>query len=73
MLKRAPWPSRCWNRSARSLGKYTDILDLHAEKVRQERLECAGFTVIRWTWDDIWTRSDWVVARLARALGLSNR
>lgn len=55
------------------MGKYTDILDLHAEKVRQERLECAGFTIIRWTWDDIWTRSDWVVARLARALGLSNR
>lgn len=55
------------------MAKYKDIVDLHAEKLRQERLECAGFTVVRWTWDDIWTRSEWVVARIARALGLAEQ
>ena len=55
------------------MSKYRDIVDVHLEKLRQERLEYAGFTVVRWTWDDIWTRSDWVVTRLVRALGLAGR
>ena len=58
---------------ADGMAKYKDIFDVHAEKLRQERLECAGFTVVRWTWDDIWTRSDWVVARVSRALGMAER
>jgi very-short-patch-repair endonuclease len=40
---------------------------LRAEKLRQEALEDVGFIVIRWTWDDIWRRPDWVEARLRSA------
>lgn len=41
---------------------------LRAEKLRQEALEALGYIVVRWTWDDIWRRPDWVVARLQRAM-----
>lgn len=67
------WPDERVVGEADGLGKYKDILDVQLEKLRQERLEQAGFVVVRWTWDDIWTRSDWVVARLTRALRLSAR
>jgi len=45
-----------------------DPLALRAEKLRQEALEGHGYQVVRWTWDDIWRRPDWVVARLRRAM-----
>lgn len=35
------------------MGKYTALGDLHAEKMRQERMEALGIRVVRWTWDDI--------------------
>lgn len=41
---------------------------LRAEKLRQEALEARGYIVVRWTWDDIWRRPDWVVDRLRRAM-----
>ena len=53
---------------ADGLGKYRDILDLHAEKLRQERLERAGFVVVRWTWDDVWLHASRTVERIRRAL-----
>ena len=38
---------------ADGLGKYTDPQVLRAEKVRQERLESLGLTVVRWGWRDV--------------------
>src|SRR5436305_15134139 len=43
-------------------------LSLRAEKLRQEALEALNFIVVRWTWDDIWRRPDWVMMRLRRAM-----
>ena len=55
---------------ADGLMKYDDDerRSLRAEKLRQEALEALGYVVVRWTWDDIWRRPDWVVARLQRAM-----
>jgi very-short-patch-repair endonuclease len=55
---------------ADGLLKYDDArpLSLRAEKLRQEALEARGYIVVRWTWDDIWRRPDWVVSRLRRAM-----
>lgn len=41
---------------------------LRAEKLRQESLEALGYIVVRWTWDDIWRRPEWVVMRIRRAM-----
>lgn len=40
---------------------------LRAEKLRQEELEGMGYIVVRWTWDDIWRRPEWVTMRLRNA------
>jgi hypothetical protein len=55
---------------ADGLLKYDDEerQSLRAEKLRQEELEGLGFIVVRWTWDDIWRRPDWVAMRLRRAM-----
>ena len=55
---------------ADGLLKYTSPDVLRAEKQRQERLERAGFRVVRWGWDDVHRpglRTAWL-ARLADAL-----
>lgn len=55
---------------ADGLLKYADDPDaLRREKLRQERLEDAGFVVVRWGWDDIWNRPEETVARILRAFG----
>lgn len=41
---------------------------LRAEKLRQEALEALDYRVVRWTWNDIWYRPDWVMERLRRAM-----
>ncbi len=55
--------------------KYASILDddptLWAEKLRQERLENAGFIVVRWTWSELFNNPDAVVARIRRAFARS--
>lgn len=48
------WESRKVAGEADGLGKYSSLADLHAEKVRQGRIEALGIRVVRWTWDDIW-------------------
>jgi hypothetical protein len=60
---------------ADGLIKYDDEerLSLRAEKLRQEALEALGFIVVRWTWDDIWRRPDWVMMRLRRAMAAGAR
>lgn len=55
---------------ADGLLKYDDEAErrsLRAEKLRQEELESLGYIVVRWTWDDIWRRPEWVAMRLRRA------
>jgi len=61
---------------ADGLMKYDDEdarLSLRAEKLRQEALEALGFIVVRWTWEDIWRRPDWVMMRLRRAMNTGAR
>ena len=48
-------------------------LALRNEKLRQEEIEAMGFVVVRWTWDDIWRRPDWVAARIRNAFGEAAR
>jgi len=42
----------------------TDLPPLWEEKLRQERLEEAGFIVVRWTWNQIFFEPEKVVARI---------
>jgi hypothetical protein len=59
---------------ADGLLKYDDDPSaLRREKLRQEALEALGYVVIRWTWQDIWQRPEWVIARLRYAMATSNR
>jgi very-short-patch-repair endonuclease len=48
--------------------KYTTAEQLWAEKRRQEDLEQAGFTVVRWSWAQIVHEPREVMARITRAL-----
>ena len=61
---------------ADGLLKYDDEderLSLRAEKLRQEELEALGFIVVRWGWDDIWRRPEWVAYRLRTAFAKGAR
>jgi hypothetical protein len=66
------WPEFGVIGEADGLLKYDDEEDepraLRAEKLRQENLEALGYIVVRWTWDDIWRRPEWVVLRIRRAM-----
>lgn len=53
---------------ADGLSKYTKTEVLRAEKIRQERLEQLGYTVVRFTWNEIVHQTDRTIARLRRAL-----
>ena len=46
---------------------------LRAEKLRQEEIEDMGYVVVRWTWEDIWRRPEWVVMRLRNAMARQAR
>jgi very-short-patch-repair endonuclease len=48
--------------------KYHDPEVLRAEKVRQERLERLGLTVVRWTWREMLFETEETMARLSYAL-----
>lgn len=52
------------------LAKYQSRDDLVAEKRREDRLRALGFTVVRWTWDDIVSRPGEVAARIRAAARL---
>lgn len=63
------WPEFGVVGEADGLIKYDEELDprkvsLRAEKLRQEEIEALGYVVVRWTWDDIWRRPEWVAMRL---------
>ena len=48
--------------------KYQTFEDLRAEKRREDALRRAGWTIVRWTSDELWQSPQLVVARIARAL-----
>jgi len=67
------WPELGVVGEADGLLKYGEVLDptrtsLRDEKLRQEEIEALGYIVVRWTWDDIWRRPEWVVARIRGAM-----
>jgi hypothetical protein len=53
---------------ADGMGKYDDPAALRMEKLRQERLERDGFTVVRWTWDEAYRRPDALAFRAGGVL-----
>ncbi len=61
------WPGFKVVGEADGFGKYDDIRDLRAEKVREDRLRSLGLIVVRWTWDEIWSSPLEVVARIDMA------
>jgi len=71
------WPEFRVVGEADGLVKYDDDdgerLSLREEKLRQEELEGLDYIVVRWTWEDIWRRPDWVVWRLRNAMAESKR
>jgi hypothetical protein len=81
-----PWvrgDNGCWYRSdfgwkgSRVLGeadgmvKYDDIRAVRVEKQRQDALTRAGWTIVRWTWQELTRNPDLVAARLRHALASS--
>lgn len=67
------WPECGVVGEADGLMKYDEELDpartsLREEKLRQEEIEALGWIVVRWTWDDIWRRPEWVVARIRNVM-----
>jgi len=52
--------------------KYESMADLRAEKRREDALRRAGWTVVRWTSDELWHEPAVVVARIAHALASSS-
>ena len=51
-----------------SLLHHSSKLDREADDARDRKLEAAGWRVVRFTWDDLVARPDWVVAELRRLL-----
>ncbi len=61
------WPEFDVVGEADGMGKYNDIRDVRAEKVREDRLRALGLTVVRWTWEEIWSTPQDVVSRIRGA------
>jgi len=62
------WPAQRVVGEADGLGKYASPAVLRAEKLREERLAQAGYTVVRWTWDEVFRRPDAVAWRVLQVL-----
>lgn len=62
------WPKQRVIGEADGAVKYADRAAVLAEKKREDDLRAAGWTVVRWGWDDIIRTPDAIVARLRRAL-----
>jgi uncharacterized protein DUF559 len=67
------WKERKVVGEADGMVKYDDPDALRAEKVRQERLERLGLTIVRWTWREMLVDTDETIARLRYYLGRSSR
>jgi hypothetical protein len=53
--------------------KYDSPDRLHAEKLRQERIEQTGVCLVRWTWDEITEAPELVAARIRAAFATAAR
>jgi very-short-patch-repair endonuclease len=62
------WKARRVIGEADGMAKYDEPAALRAEKLRQERLERAGFAVVRWTWDEMLNQTDATIARIQAKL-----
>ncbi len=62
------WPGRRVIGEADGRLKYVEPGALYAEKRREDDLRRVGWTVVRWTWDDVVREPSTVVARVAHAL-----
>lgn len=51
--------------------KYDDIRAVRAEKLRQDALARAGWTTVRWSWQELTAQPGLVIARLRHALANS--
>lgn len=63
------WPDEQVIGEADGLVKYATIDDVRAEKRREDALRASGFTVVRWTYQDMTTDPAPTLARLRTALG----
>ena len=50
---------------------HSSKLDQEADEARDRKLERAGWRLVRFTWDDLVERPDWVVSELRRLLGFA--
>lgn len=62
------WPEQRLIGEADGMAKYDDPEALRAEKRRQERLEQAGFRVVRWSWSDMLRDTAATIWRIRRYL-----
>ena len=62
------WRERRVIGEADGWAKYADITDLREEKRREDALRAVGFTVVRWTSDELWRTPDVPLARVRTAL-----
>jgi uncharacterized protein DUF559 len=53
---------------ADGLSKYTSVEDLRHEKLRQDSISQLGFTVVRWTWPEVYRRPDALAHRVLESL-----
>lgn len=65
------WPDLGVIGEADGFGKYTRREDLIDEKRREDRIRARGWTVVRWTWQEILTTPGAVAARIRRAATLA--
>jgi hypothetical protein len=64
------WPSRMLAVEADGREYHDRPEALYRDRRRQNELELAGWTVLRFTWDDILYRPQWVIRQVAAALAL---
>jgi len=62
------WPDYGVVGEADGMGKYTSPHVLRAEKLREERLSVDGYSVVRWTWEEVFRRPDAVAWRVLGVL-----
>lgn len=65
------WPDFKVIGEADGLAKYEVRENLIAEKLREDRLRALGFSVVRWTWDEILNSTPAVVARIRQGARLA--
>lgn len=66
------WPDHRVIGEADGLGKYASIADVQAEKLREDALRRAGYTVVRWTYHELVTNPAAVIDRIRAALAAAH-